>query len=74
MAWWDPVKEVEADKSACMAGFADPEKVTRKRAGGDIYRNLKSMARVKQFAESLGISLSWAPIAQPVEVVEKDPE
>lgn len=74
MAWWDPVKEVEADKSACMAGFADPEKVTRKRAGGDIYRNLRSMARVKSFAESLGISLSWAPIPQPVEVVEKDPE
>ncbi|AMV16590.1 hypothetical protein [Planctomyces sp. SH-PL14] len=71
--WWDPVKDVEANKSAVMAGFADPRR-SRARVRRDIYQNIRSAARVKAFAEKLGIPLSWIPILQPVEVVEKDPE
>lgn len=72
--WWDPVKDVEGDKSAVMAGFKDAEDLTRKRAGGDIWKNIEKAGRLIKHAQEHGFALSWAPVPQPIQVVEHDPK
>lgn len=62
--WWDPVKDVEGDKSAVMAGFADPEDIARRRRGGNIWKNFKKIGRLIAFAKECGFVPSWAPIPQ----------
>lgn len=59
MPWWNPGQEINADVSAMSAGLDNPYRICEERGRGQFEDNLKQIARAKQFAESLGIVLSW---------------
>lgn len=73
MPWWDPVKEINGDNQAVMAGWTDPETVCKKRNQGNWYKNIRTRARCEKFAQEQGVKVSWDMV--PVqEVVAKDDE
>lgn len=69
MPWWDPAKEVNGDLKAIEAGFDTFQNTTKRRGGGDWYRNIERNAEARKFAGDLGIVLPGAgPDPQVVEV------
>lgn len=72
MPWWDPVKEINGDNMAIQGAFSSPQKVVKKRGGGDFYDNVDQIADANEYARSKGVILSYDLLAPTIEVVEKD--
>lgn len=59
MPWWDPVKEINGDNAAVLAGYDNPERITKGRGKGDWYKNIEARARCEAFARDKGVQVSW---------------
>lgn len=70
MPFWDPSKEINGRLQAVSAGLDNLETIAQE-AGGDVYENIEANARVLNYAKTEhGMSLSLAPIMQPLVVKE----
>lgn len=62
MPWWQPEKEIGGDRAAIESGLDSPRRVCRARGKGDFRKIVREISEDKAYAQSLGVSLSWAPI------------
>ena len=72
--WFDPNKELTGDLAAIQAGFDTPQRITQKRGGGDWYANIEQTGKALKFAKEQKVAVSFAPVPQRIEVVEKEEE
>lgn len=72
MPWWDPVKEINGDNQAVMAGYTDPENVCKKRNQGNWFKNIRKRARCERFAKEQGVKVSWDMVPVQEVTVVKD--
>ena len=64
MPWWDPVKEINGDNMAIMAGFTSPQKVVRERGGGDFFDNIDQTVEAMNYAKEAGFEPAWVPFQE----------
>ncbi len=57
--WWDAAKEVRGQAMAVAAGFTSPQRACRE-AGTRFEENIDEIAAAKAYAESKGVSLTYA--------------
>lgn len=70
-AWWDPVKDVNADMAKIQAGLDTPQRITKERGRGDWYDNIDQIAEALKYAEEHPVHpvpVSFAPPPAPATV------
>lgn len=68
MPWWDPAKEITGDLKAIGAGLDNPQRICKERGRGDFYENVDQIAEAQKYAESKGVSLSFVPSPDPLQL------
>ena len=76
MPWWDPAKEIKGDLLAIGAGLDNPYRVCKERGRGEFEDNISQIAKAQQFAETLGVTLSFnaVPVPEPETPDDEDVE
>ena len=62
MPWWDPVKEINGDNASVLAGYNNPQRVTKERGKGDWYKNIDARAEAEAYARKKGVQVSWGTL------------
>jgi len=72
MPWWDPAKEIKGDLMAIGAGLDSPQRVCRERGRGEWTDNIKQIAKAKEFAQEMGVEITFTPEPAKVESEQDD--
>lgn len=69
MPWYRKGEEINGDLASIAGGLDNPERICRRRGTGSVYRNIDETARVLKYAQEQGVTLSFTPVMQPVQVM-----
>lgn len=55
MPWWKPSEEIVGDIKAIASGLSNPQRVTKERGTGDVFKNIDQTIEVIKYARERGI-------------------